>query len=373
MLTSLFGELGPRRLPTELGNGEESATRVVDSDVVVGNDVAQSMRSHLAATRTDLDQASSMITLLDPSGLWAPQVIRALADASDEKVERLNLRELGTLRTRAVIERTSVRRQRAGALKVYHADTRIGGPGQQDLANVLAEASHLTAIIVGNLAPHAVTDLLRELLLATRQPEWHCPWLVFILPPGVGALRRRILEQDWPRHVRTAAMPESLSGPASVWNAVLTAWEAAAHAPPAGQPAPPQAEPATGQRDSASEAPQWLTRAMLDVARLEGVHGVGIADLDAGDLMAIEAREEDRIELCRLAPALCAARRALLVAGGPHMPVPDEVLVTSGTRQALLRPMVGSEILAWIVLVDRTRAKMALLRYRMLEAERSMC
>ncbi len=364
MLASLFGEFGPRRLPTEAGQSAAVAVQIDDSDVLVDIDAAQTMRQHFGTTRSDLEQASSMITLLDPAGIWAPQVIRALSEASGQRVERLNLRERATLRTLAVIERTSVPRLAGGPLKVYHADNRSSDGLPQPLSEALAEGSHLVAVIIGALPPHAVTVVLRNLLAATRQPEWHCPWLVFILPPGANAMRQRILEQDWPARVRTAAMSESLTGPASVWNAVLTAWEAAASA--SGRP--------VGTVAVAGDLapPQWLAHALAPVANTEGVVACGIVDLDCGELLSFDADARLQPELRQLAQALCAARRAHRAAGGPEVAAPEEMLVTMGPRQGVLRPISGSETLGFVALLDRARANLPLLRYRLKDAERQV-
>lgn len=364
MLSSLFGEFGPRRLPVEPADQATVATTVVDTDVIVESDPARAMREHFDTTRFDLGQASAMITLLDPSGIWAPQVIRALCAAAGLRVERLNLRDRATLRSLAVIERTSVPRSAADALKVYHAESRLGEVAGEELGNALAERSQLTAVIVGALAPHAVTGLLRNLLAATRQPDWRCPWLVFIVPPGAAAMRRRILEQDWPRQVRTAAMSESLTGPASVWNAVLTAWEAAARtvgAPPiAPAPGAPASEP----------APQWMARALESIATIDGVLGCAMVDTGCADLLAIAADADLQPEMRRLAGALCAARRAHLVVGGPELPAPDEITVSSGARQAMLRPLTASQTLGCLVLLDGAHCDLAKLRDRLIATER---
>ncbi len=65
------------------------------------------MRNHFAATRADLEAATNMIALHDPTAVWAEAVVKALSDASGRPVERLHLRENGTLRTLAMIERAS--------------------------------------------------------------------------------------------------------------------------------------------------------------------------------------------------------------------------------------------------------------------------
>lgn len=373
MLISLFGEFGPRRLPSDAPAPGASAARVDEFDAAVDTNPAASMRSHLAATRLDLGQAASMITLIDPAGQWAGRVLRALSEAGGQAVERLNLRDRATLVSLGVIERTRVPREGGEPLKVYQAESSSPAMAQlgDDLHHALAERSHLSAVILAGMSPHEITRLLRGLLTATRQPEWQCPWLLFILPAGASALRQRILEQDWPHDVHIAAMPESLTSPASVWNSVLTAWEAAAHAAHLPHPPSHSATPA-GPIDASAppSPPQWLANALASVARTEGVLGCGIADLHAGDLLADDGADSARADLRQLAPALCAARRAHLAAGGPGIPQPDEILVSMGGRQALLRSLARSDSLGFIALVDRQRANLPLMRHRLLDAER---
>ena len=141
MLTSLFGDLPPRRLPdAPRPTSVDAADATADDahgalvrsaahsvDVVVDDSPAEAIRAHFAAHRQDLQRASQMVTLLDPSRLWASQVLHALGDAAGQPVQRLNVRERTSLRTLAVIERTLVPRRDADALRVYHADIRGGG------------------------------------------------------------------------------------------------------------------------------------------------------------------------------------------------------------------------------------------------------
>ena len=150
MLRSLFGELGLRRLakaPDEVESGFPATTffdgdaarqmakpELSVDDVVVDSSPALAMRKHFAKTRSDLADAPAMITLLDPSRLWAPQVIRALSEAGGLPVQRLNLRERSTLRTLALIERAVVPRRQDGPLKVYHAEIRVSGREHDEIA-----------------------------------------------------------------------------------------------------------------------------------------------------------------------------------------------------------------------------------------------
>jgi len=407
-------------------------------DVLVDASPAAAIRQHFAQHRADLQRASAMLTLLDPSRLWASQVVAALADAAGQPVQRLNLRERATLRTLAVIERTLVPRRQAGALRVYHADIRASamsqGLAQEEINNALAEGSQLTAVIVGAMQPHALVALLRSLLQATRQPEWRCPQLVFILPPGAVALRQRILEQHWPPQVQARTVAEPLACVASVWNCVLEAWEAsqplqradAAHpARPAcaasaanephalhalqALPAPHAAHTAsspplvvaaaapTGQfalnRRSATtpgrpaqpwpvggdgapprrlgvSLPQALTRLLAPLATSDGLLACGIVDLARGDLLASQSREQPATtDLAGLALALCAARQAHQSMTG-EAAGPDEILITAGPRQTLLRSLPGDGALGFVAVLDRQQTNLALLRFKLLEAER---
>ena len=392
MLTSLFGDLQPRRgplrsdrdSPTGFANTAVfedaaqgfAATQVMDElrparvrpqpvveDVFVSGSPAAAMRAHFAGTRSDLERASSMITLLDPSRLWAPAVVKTLSDASGQPVEKLHVREQGTLRTLAVVERTMLPRRQNGPLKVYHADIRASGAEHDEIATVLAEHSHMTTVIVGALQPHAVEMLLRALLAATQGPNWHCPWLMFLLPPGSDLLRERILSQPWPAQVHTAAVAVSLTGTSTVWNTVLAAWDAAQQ-----DPQPQQAAPERAPQDSAS-----LGRALAGLARTEGVLACGVVDLDRGELLASDSRQDDEPGLARAARALVAARAAHIQAVGNAEALPEELLVTVPGRIQLLRCVgQGPRPMALALVLDRQNANLALVRFKLAEAERQL-
>lgn len=387
MLTSLFGDLSPQRLPAATDASRDLADHGTATiahrteDVVVEGCAADAMRLHFAAHRHDLQQASQRITLLDPSRLWASQMVHALADAAGQAVQRINLRDRATLRTLAVIERALVPRRGAEALRVYHADLRDGamasGPLHDEITAALAEGSHLTAVLVGAMQPQALVSLLRCLLQATRQPAWRCPHLVFIVPPGAAALRQRILEQPWPPQVRASTLAEPLASTASAWNCVLEAWEttqgAGADYPPAAarRPGPAQPEhrlPAPAHRTPALM--QTIDGLLLPMSRCEGVLACGIVDLARGDLLASRHRDEPPTDLAALALALCAARQAhQAVTGGDLRP--DEILVTAGPRQSLLRRLPGELALGFVAVLDRQQANLALLRFKLMHAERA--
>ncbi|MBE7418163.1 MAG: hypothetical protein HS128_10500 [Ideonella sp.] len=378
MLKTLFGDLGPRAAagdgyaPTEVAFAatavleegvpaalpRESDPNVVD--VFVAGSPAQSIREHFTTSRADLGSAPSMITLLDPSRLWAPAVVKALSDATGQPVEKLPLRERTTLRTLAVIERTAVPRRAAGPLKVYHADVRAAGLEHDEIVNALAERSQMTAVIVGALQPHALDALLRSLLMATQQPDWHCPWLVFLLPPNSGALRHRILCQAWPAPVRATALAEPLNGTSAVWNTVLSAWEACANAPTF-------SARQTNVLDESS-----VTKALFGLVRTEGVIACGVVDLGSGELLAHDSRRSLTVDLAARARRLSAARRVFSTAGAPAHDC-EEMLITQGGRIEMLRAAgPAPQRLGLMLMLDRRLANVPLVRFKALQAEKQL-
>jgi len=406
MLSSLFGDLPPPRLPPATrapGAPSQAPSQAgLSEDLLVDASPAAAMRAHFAVHRADLQQASAMVTLIDPSRLWASQVVHALAEAAGQPVQRLHLRERATLRTLATVERTLVPRRDAQPLRVYQADIRASalefGLAQDEITTALAEGSQLTAVIVGALQPHALVALLRQLLQATRQPEWRCTELVFLLPPGAAALGQRIAEQPWPAQVRTHAVAEPLTCAAQVWNTVLQAWEDTqdhsgfalplarpSTAPPdaphsatqPGSPAPWAAALAQGQacRPAPAVLPASLARLLLPLARSEGLLACGIVDLGRGDLLASQQGQQPGTDLAALALALCAARQAHQ-AVSPGEALADEILITTGARQTLLRRLAqplgseGQQGLGFVAVLDRQQANLALLRFKLLDADR---
>lgn len=388
MLRTLFGDLDPPGPPatgrasaasggfaaTEIFEGDDeagtgfAATALFDdasaraaareapaTEVFVAGSPAQAIREHFATARADLQSAGAMITLLDPSRLWAASVIKALADATGQAVERLHLRERATLRSLALIERTAVVRRATTPLKVYHADIRALGAEHDEIANALAERSHMVAVIVGALPPAGVEALLRSLLAATRQPTWQCPHLVFMLPPGGQPLGQRVMAQDWPATVQARVLSEPLTGVSSVWNAVLAAWDAVA------------------KDDAALMAAQAnalaVGRAISGLARTEGVLGCALIELAHGEVLHAESPALPPAMLRQQAQALLAARRTLVQAPG-EASVPEELMVTAGPRIALLRAASATARQAVLVLLDRQHANLALVRFKLMEAER---
>lgn len=379
MLKTLFGDLGPRQADGPSYGETElvfAATAVLDEavpaalprehdpnvvDVFVAGSPAHSIREHFTTSRADLGSATSMITLLDPSRIWAPAVVKALSDATGQPVEKLHLRERATLRTLAVVERTAVPRRASGPLKVYHADVRASGLEHDEIVNALAERSHMTVVIIGALQAHAVDAMLRSLLIATQQPDWHCPWLVFLLPPGAAMLRHRVLSQQWPAGVRATALAETLNGASTVWNTVLSAWEACASAP--------TFSPTAAARlidDS------QVTKALFALVRTEGVVACGVVDLTTGDLLAHDSRDSLNFDLAARARRLTAARRVFSNTTDPGTDS-EELMVTQAGRIELLRAaQPAPNRFGMILVLDRRLANLPLVRFKLMQAEKNL-
>ena len=187
MLKSLFGELTATPLKPGSPLPAFAATAVLEStdthlvddgrmvdrhqqDLFVTGSPAEAMREHLATAQTAAEVRT--ITLLDPTRLWAPGVVKALSDATGQPVERLHLREQASLRVLATLERTVVPRRGDATLKIYHADVRVDEGDNLRIPFVLMERSQMAAVIVGPMQPDEVEAMLLALHAAVREPSW---------------------------------------------------------------------------------------------------------------------------------------------------------------------------------------------------------
>ena len=437
MLTSLFGDLGPRdgkNKPRDFDDtladsqGGFAATAIMESvatevnergqiidrhvsDLVVTGSPAQAIREHFAATRPDLDTASSMITLLDPVGVWASSVVKALSDAGGRPIERLHLREKTTLRTIAMIERTTLVRRQEDTLRIFHADVRAPGPENAEIPVALMERSQMTAVIIGPMQPHAIDALLASLRQATSLPTWRCPQLLFQLPPNATWINNKVQAMVWPQRLRVHIVSEPMTGASSVWNAMLNVWNEVKLQPGwdpmavspilgigdfpikvgeigGGAAAAPTriaglAVPIVNGVTAAAAAPQ-VTRGVLDASRgrqalasllkLDGLIGCALVDAATGLVMAHETRTEHSIDM-ELAAAAAAqvlrAQRDSARSMGLTDPI-DELITTAGARNILIRALQRHAELFIVALFEKHRTNLALARFQLLEVERAL-
>ncbi|MEO8523234.1 MAG: hypothetical protein ABI460_00805 [Caldimonas sp.] len=435
MLTSLFGDLGPARdakskarefhdtqqdsqgfaataimesVATEVNERGQMIDRHVSDLVVVGSP-AQAIREHFAATRADLESASSMITLLDPVGVWASSVVKALSDAGGRPIERLHLREKTTLRTIAMIERTTLVRRQEDTLRIFHADVRAPGPENAEIPVALMERSQMTAVIIGPMQPHAIDALLASLRQATSLPTWRCPHLLFQLPPNAAWINNKVATMVWPARLHVHVVSEPMTGASSVWNAMLgiwnqaklqPGWDPSAVSPMLGTSdfpikvdeiggstiagGKPGAPGTTGPIAATSGMQAQITRAVLDPARgrlalasllkLDGLIGCALVDATTGLVLAHEAREDQttNMELAAAAAAqVLRAHRDSARSMGLNDAI-DEVITTAGSRNILIRALQRHAELFIVALFEKHRTNLALARFQLLEVERSL-
>ena len=444
MLTSLFGDLGAPKEPGGKKRGADddgdngfAATAILESvatevnargqmvdrhshDLVVTGSPAQAIREHFASTRADLDTATSLITLLDPAGVWAAAVIKALSDAGGRPIERLHLREHTTLRTLATIERTTLVRRHEDTLRIYHADVRAPGSDNAEIPVALMERSQMTTVIVGPLQPHAIDALLEALHAAAMLPSWRCPNLLFMLPPNAVWIANKISAIAWPGRLHVHVLSESMTGASSVWNAMLGMWNHV-KAQPGWEPTtapplmgmgdfpikvselggPPRVAPGAGALTTsgalyaaraaavgaAAAAPppvMRISRNVLDPARarealarvvsLDGLLGCAVVDSTTGLVIARETRDEQPVDM-ELVAAACAqvmrAHRQAARSMGLADQI-DEVMTSAGPRQQVMRTLSRHPDLFLVVLLDKHRTNLALARFQLMDVERGM-
>lgn len=422
MLTSLFGDLhlpsvpgGSTRPPRTIeSDGAFSAVSVlartraevndrgemVDRhvhDLFVTGSPAQAMREHFATSAFDGEDTAKRIALFDPVLVWAPALIKALSDAGAQPIEKLLLREQGTLRTLATIERTCVVRRHDDWLKVYHADVRASDPGNAEISTALMERSHMTAVIVGAMTSQAIDAMLSDLVQAIRAPAWHCPAVLFMLPPGAAWVASKIAGIDWPQEkVRVQVLSESLSSTSAVWNALLGIWTHVKTQPAPGVPAatdapgelaladvqikvadlsPPEsaADPATPGASPPLDLVQ--TREVLgELFRTDGLIGCALVDSTSGLALTREQREGTSLDLDAAAAAASRVWRAHRLEAR-EMGLDEQVEELTGTashRQYIARMV--SRRPQWFVLAlfERNRTNLALARFRLLEVEKKL-
>lgn len=375
MLKSLFGDLAPMPLKAGGPMPEFAATAVLEStdtrvaedgrmvdrhqqDLFFSGSPAVAMREHLAHARQSDDVRT--ITLLDPTRLWAPGVIKALSDATGQPVERLHLRQQTTLTTLATLERTVVPRRGDASLKIYHADLRVAEGENLAVPFVLMERSQMAAVIVGPMVPGEVEAMLVALQRAVTEPTWQCESLLFLLPPSALWIAGKIAALDWPSRLRVEVIDEPLTGTSSVWNALLAAWDR-------------QQAPQEQATDPAAIDARNVARQLRMLMTTDGVLGAALADATDGDLLAGESRDSG-IDLKRAAAALAPVLRAHRKAHEDMGMVGslEEFSVAAGTAHHLVRPLARRPHQFLFARLERQHANLALLRFKLAEAERSL-
>lgn len=430
MLSSLFGDLRTIRGQSASEDPDQgfAATAILESvatevndrgqivdnhmrDLVVSGSPAQAIRDHFTATRADLDTATRLIALYDPTAVWASAVIKALSDASGRPIERLHLREQGTLRTLAMIERTTLERRNEDMLRIYHADVRAPGTANAAVPLALMERSHMTAVIVGVMQQHAIDEMLSTLQDAVRQPNWRCPTLLFMLPPNAVWIANRIGMIEWPARLKVQVLNEALTSASAVWNSLLGMWNRVKKEPVWGPPQAPLAPGLDGFQIKVAELSSSTTAARSGVAKvsmpvtptpeaadamdrahhlrldtaaaqrslevlaaLDGIYACAVVDAGSGLILAKQERQEQPVEL-----ELAAAASAQLLRSHQNVARQlglttdlEEVMTSAGPRLHVMRHVARHKGLFLFALLDKQRTNLALARYKLMEAEQRL-
>jgi predicted regulator of Ras-like GTPase activity (Roadblock/LC7/MglB family) len=423
MLRSLFGDLTQPKTPTFEDTVQQNdregftASTILESkattvnargqmvdqlvkDIFISGSAAEAMREHFAHA-PDVDAAPRRITLFDPHHVWAPGIIKALSEASGQPVEQLRLRDRAKLQTLAMIERTYVVRRQDETLKIYHPDVRSREHETASIPLVLMERSDLSVLILGQLPSQSLDALLGTLVVATHEPTWRCPTVLFMLPPSSARVVDKITAQDWPPALRVQMLSESFGNTSAVWNALLGVWNRAKTVPrwerrrserqheldfpikvadlddhrtvPDRGPDSLQGESQASATADTPLDPQKASTALLALLQLDGLYGCAVAEADNGKLIAQQLRDAQQVDLDQAAAAaarLLDAHRA--AAQEISLPEVDEVTASAGACMQVLRTFPGRPGLFMLAVMDKGRTNLGMVRLRMNEALKTL-
>jgi hypothetical protein len=408
LLKSLFGDLMPtsgaqaRALPEfaatailETNNVEvTSQGRMVDrrtEDVYFSGSPGAAIRNHLSHSPPDPDVR--LITMLDPSRMWAPGVVKALSDATGQPVERLHLRDEDSEALRVTLERTSVPRRSEATLKIYHADVAAQDAHNLEAPLALMERSHMAAVIVGAMTTADIAALLTTLLRAAQGPNWRCGTLLFLLPPAQLGLTTRIAQMPWPMAVRVDIIDEPMTGTSSVWNALLSAWdrtqapaagstdepphEADAPAHAASSPELPPVDQAQGDSPLAAPHAALVQRHLRELINLPGVIACGLADIDGGGLLSgqispnlVTGQDDPSAMAAALAIVAHAGRAATRAIDSTDHP--QELTSTGDNLFHVVRPCVHNPDWFLFACSKRYQGNPSLIKMHLAETDRAL-
>jgi predicted regulator of Ras-like GTPase activity (Roadblock/LC7/MglB family) len=248
------------------------------------------------------------------------------------------------------------------------------------------------------MQPHAIDSLLASLSDATQLPAWHCPNLLFMLPPNAVWIANKISAVRWPARLQVHVIDEPLISSSAVWNAMLGIWNlvklqpAWDKQPPkqdfpfkvAELSTPPQARRPASPASGLATPVARLGRAVLDPARarqaltdmlpLEGMLGCAAVDATTGLVLARELREDQPVDM-DVVGAACAQilrdHRAASNAMGVGGPV-EEIMTSTGSRQQVMRVISRYPDVFIVALLDRQRTNLPLARYKLMELDKAL-
>lgn len=338
-------------------------------DVYVSGSPLDAMRRHLASALPA--ETSRMFTLVDASAAWAPRVLQELSAATDQPLQRVTLRDAGTQRVWATVNRTLIPRRGDATLKVYHANAPAIGERLTDtedldeVALALMEVSDMAAFVVGaRTSPASFETQVARLVLATQAVTWRCPTLAFVVPPSLDWASRRIAQVDWPNDIAVEIIDDVLASPAQAWNVLLSAWDRHDLA---------LLPKLTVERLEAAEEARAIGRQLRQLMDTAGIMGAAVANAATGLLVAGESHDRG-VDLAQaaaaLAPAMQAHQQSNQILGNAS--AVEEVIVSAGSRQFVMRPLPRRADLFLLAQLDRSHSNLTLARLKVAEAQRNL-
>jgi hypothetical protein len=308
------------------------------------------------------------LTVVDPLGVWAPSLLKAVADASGNPLERMSLRDGTSLRAMARVQRTSVLQRDGDVLHLQHSDDSRGHDRGVPVALALMPCSQMSSIVIGPMAPPDIDALLADIHRAVLSPEWRCTALQFLLPHNAAWIANKVSSTDWPQHLRVLICQQLLTSTSEVWSALQSGWAVARTLPRRTRSV--SFTPALGGLGS-PHTPEltWVQR--LDtLLPLPGVLACAAIDAADGGLLAHRTRDAAATPMARTALRLATWLRAEGSSSvgtgrnGADDPL-DELLATTATQVQLLRRASGARPIYWLLLLDRQKANVDDLRQRL--------
>ncbi|MEY4754861.1 MAG: hypothetical protein RJA44_2536 [Pseudomonadota bacterium] len=308
----------------------------------------------------------SFIALHDLGCVLSRRLLAAVAAACGQAVELLVIRRAGFGTTLATIEYVDCPSLNGQPVRLYTTDADADTSSRNAVARVLLGHATMGAILLGDLPPHALTELLEPLRQNVFQGPWACQQLLF-LPLGLvttasGPIGDRMTGTGVVAHVS-----QRVTRPVDAWSNILSDWnqlqstlhpdgsgpllpglqdggEATEPAPLRPLSAPPPARTPLPQPTASTLQPgaaavpraNPLERYIRGLGSIPGVVSGCVFEIQTSRVLAHLGARGPSVELARRGTTMLAAaghaRKQLVLAGRP-----DEVVVNGGTHSLGLR------------------------------------
>ncbi|MBU6257397.1 MAG: hypothetical protein KGO01_03130, partial [Burkholderiales bacterium] len=193
--------------------------RIADDQVelFVSTDVAQALQAEF--TR----QQPEFVALHDVGSSASLRLLTSLAGPAGARVQRLSIRRQGHGVALAVLQFVEAPLADGTPVRVYATETDAEGVARNQIAKVLLAHSRLGVLLVGQVAPHALTAQLTPLRDAMLRGSWPNRDLLMV-PLGSGtALAAQATQLAGNSGVAVHVTPHA-SRPRQVWTFIGGAW-----------------------------------------------------------------------------------------------------------------------------------------------------